>query len=305
MNPAMSLESDIRLLIERIRDAARGVSEGTMSEPRAFEQYRDLSRRYHSLEAALVSERSQGFVRGILHAHNRGNASHLSAVCILRHDGATPLLFAGDRLLLAAATEIISRERTDVSSGETKTIHMGQESGHGFFLVMTVREFGGERIAIAAVSSSPSFRIEDFAFTADLLALLFENRFELDNPFVLDYRKDISAEVSRMFRDFGAHSLTADIYRLASPPGSFSGIGIQGLIDFSNYIVRSLKNHYAAGTRVFALSPSSYVAIYPTEKSDERSNLEFSLQGTIIPYKITRHVLDTPRAICLIVDSIT
>ena len=290
----MSLESDIRLLIERIRDAARGVSEGTMSESRAVEQYRNLSMRYHSLETALVSERAEGFVRGILHNHNRGNASHLSAVCTLRHEGAIPVLFAGDRLLLAAVTEIIGREGKDIRSGETKTIQMGQESGHGFFMGMTVRDLGSERIAIAAVSSSPSFRIEEFTFTADFLILLLEKRVELDNPFVLDYRKDISAEVSRMFRDIGAHSLTADIYRMVSPPGSFSGIGIQGLIDFSNYIVRTLKNHYAAGTRVFALSLSSYVAIYPTEINNERSNLEFSLQGTIIPYKMTRHVLDTP-----------
>jgi hypothetical protein len=298
-------DADISLLLDRIRETIRSVTDGSFPDVRANEQYGKLAAQYRKIEGKYVSDQSRGYVRGILYHHNRNNAAGLTAVFVMRNDEPIPVLFAGDRLLLAALPEIITREYGSLETGVTSRVRLGGSAGQDFFLALRRQNAGRETIVTAAVASSPLFTIADFEFIADLLHLICEKRADLDAPLLLDYSSDISSEISRLFLTADRESLRADLYRLSSPPGSFAGIGVHSLIDFSNYIVHTLKKHYGGDVQVFSLSLTAYLVIHRDGDNDARkSRVELSLQGNIIPYKIVQRKLDSPQAMSLLIETI-
>jgi hypothetical protein len=227
---------------------------------------------------------------------------------MFRKDLPVPLAFAGDKLLLSALPELIERERGTLENGETARLRLGEQTGQAFSLVLKKLMAEREMIVVAAVTSTPLFNTGDFEFLAELLKSIYIKNHEFFSPVMLNYTNDISSEISRIFNGGKEGAVYADHFILYNPPKTFARAGIYNLIDFSNFIVSTLRVTYPEHVHIFALSLSNYIVLYD-EKTKlgldiKRNRIDFIYHGNNIPYKVLQNEIATQQALYLFLESL-
>lgn len=304
----MAETSDIDILLEQIRDTIKARSEGSLSLEKTRDAYNRLLARYRKLEGKYISERAGGFLKGLLYQHNRLNSAGLTAIFHLKNGTPVPLAYAGDKILLTAAPELITRELASLKDDATVRIKLGEASGQIFSLALRKIDVGRDTVILAAVTSTTAFDTGDFEFLAELLAIVYARNFEFFSPVMLNYMNDISSEISRIFNAGKEGPIHADHFHLYSPPGTFTHAGIYSLIEFSSFIVNTLKKTYPASARIFALSLSSFLVLYDEKTSQglaiRQNRIDFQYHGNNIPYKVLHTVIDTPQSLYLFIEKL-
>jgi len=236
------------------------------------------------------------------------NSANVTAIFMFRKGLPVLLAFAGDKILLNALPELINRERAAIDRGATVQIPLGEEGGQSFSLVLKKLMAEREMIVVASVTSSPLFNTVDFDFLAELLKLIYIKNHEFFSPVMLNYMNDISSEISRIFNGGKDGAVYADHFILRNPPGAFAHAGIYNLIDFSSFIVNTLRATYPAQVHIFALSLSNYIVLYD-EKTRlgldiRRDRIDFMYHGNNIPYKVQQNEIATYQALYLFLESL-
>ena len=301
-------ESDISALMEQIRETIRSGSDGALSVTRAREAYKKLLRRYNLIEQKYVSSHSKGFVKGLLYNHNSHNNSNLTALFLMNGTEPVPVAYAGDRLLLAAMPELITREYSSLLDDAIARFRLGEKSGQYFSMIIKKMTVARESIVMVSVSSAPHFSTGHFEYCAGLMQSIFERALELRSPVMMIYSNNISAEISSVFRSMDGGSMHVDQFQLRIPRGSFMHAGIYTLTEFSSIIVTTLKSKYPDSVHIFALSLSTYLVVYGDEIKNSldlkrnRINLEF--HGNSIPYKVEQIEVDSPQSLYLFLEKL-
>lgn len=299
-------ESDISALLEQIRETIRSSSEGTLPVDRTREAYRKLLRRYNLIEQKYVSRHAKGFIKGLLYHHNTHNYSTLAALFLLKGGEWVPVAYAGDRLLLAAMPELIAREQASLLDDVTARFRLGDKGGQPFSMIIKKMTVARESIVVASVTSSPLFNMEYFEHLASLMRSIFERSMELSSPIMMIYINNISSEISSIFRSQEGGALHIDKFHLRIPPGSFMHAGMYTLIEFSNFIVDTLKSRYSAQSSIFALSLASYLVVYGDEVQNsldlKRNRINFEFHGNNIPYKVEQTEIGSPQSLYLFLE---
>ena len=82
--------------------------------------------------------------------------------------------------------------------------------------------------------------------------------------------------------------------------------GMYTLIEFSNFIVDTLKSRYSAPSSIFALSLASYLVVYGDEVQNsldlKRNRINFEFHGNNIPYKVEQTEIGSPQSLYLFLE---
>ncbi|MBN2160068.1 MAG: hypothetical protein JW807_11785 [Spirochaetes bacterium] len=300
--------SDIDVLLDQIRDTIKARSDGLLSLEKTRDAYNKLLSRYRKLEKKYISEQTGAFLKGLLFQHNRLNGANLTAIFHLENNVPVPLAFAGDRILLAAAPELIARELPSLKDDAASRVKLGEATGQTFSLALKKIEVGRDTIVVVAVTSTTAFDLGDFEYLAELLKIVYTKNFEFFSPVMLNYMNDISAEISRIFNTGKDGPIHADHFHLYSPPGTFTHAGIYSLIEFSNFVVSTLKNTYPASAHIFALSLVTFLVLYDEKTSQglaiKQNKIDFHYHGNNIPYKVLHSVIDSPQSLYLFIEKL-
>jgi hypothetical protein len=304
----MAAIQDIEILLDQIRNTIKMQSDGSLSPDKARQSYRKLLARYEKLESKYISANAGGYIKGLLHHHNAANSANVTAVFMFRKGLPVLLAFAGDKILMNALPELIGRERDVIDGGATARLRLGEQGGQSFSLVLKKLMAEREMIVVATVTSTPLFNAGDFEFLAELLKSIYIKNHEFFSPVMLNYMNDLSSEISRIFNGGKEGALYADHFILHNPPGAFARAGIYNLIDFSNFIVKTLRATYPAHVHIFALSLSNYIVLYD-EKTKlgldiRRNRMDFIYHGNNIPYKVLQNEIETQQALYLFLESL-
>ena len=301
-------ESDISVLMEQIRETIKSSSDGSLPAARTREAYKKLLRRYNLIEQKYVSSHGKGFVKGLLHNHNSHNNANLTALFLMKGGAPVPVAYAGDRLLLAAMPELITREYASLLEDGTARFRLGDKSGQSFSMIVKKMTVARESIVVASVSSTPLFNPDQFEYCAGLMRSIFERTLELRSPIMMIYINNISSEISTLFRSLDDGSLYIDHYQLRIPRGSFVHAGIYTLTEFSNFIVSTLKSKYPDSAHIFAISLSSYLVVYGDEIKNsldlKRNRINIEFHGNNIPYKFDQIEIDSPQSLYLYLEKL-
>lgn len=304
----MADTQDIDILLDQIRSTIKMQSDGSLQPDRTRQAYKKLLAQYEKLEKKYISENAGGYIKGLLHHHNIANSANVTAIFMFRKGLPVTLAFAGDKILLNALPELISRERAAIDGGATVRLPLGEDSGQPFSLVLKKLMAEREMIVVAAVTSTPLFNTRDFEFLAELLKSIYIKNHEFLSPVMLNYMNDLSTEISRIFNGGKEGPLYADHFILYNPPGAFALAGIYSLIDFSNFIVKTLRATYPAQVHVFVLSLSNYIVLYD-EKTRlgldiKRNRIDLLYRGNNIPYKVQQNEIETQQALYVFLESL-
>jgi hypothetical protein len=299
---------DIDILLEQIKETINASSDGSLSLEKTRTSYKKLLSEYNALEKKYISKQTSGFLKGLLYHHNVNNSATLSAIYMLRHETLSLIAFAGDRIVLGALPELINREIGDLEISTTKKVKLGEQGGQPFSLFLSRIAAGRETIVAASVTSMPLFNSGDFEFLAQLLREIYLKNREIFSPVMLNYIHRISSEISRVFNFGKEGAVYADHFFLYNPPGAFARIGIYNIIDFSNFIVDTLKKTYPPGVHIYGLSLSNYIVLYDTGTKQgldiKRNRIDFTFHGNNIPYKVQITEIDSPQTMYLFLESL-
>ncbi len=301
-------ESDISALMEQISETIRASSDGDLPITRTREMYAKLLRRYNLIEQKYVSSHAKGFVKGLLYHHNNHNSANLSALFLVKDGVPVPVAHAGDRLLLAAMPELITREYASLLDDGIARVRLGDKGGQTFSMTIKKMTVSRESIVVASVSSTPLFNTDHFEYLASLMRSIFERTMELQSPIMMIYINNISSEISNIFRSMDDGSLHIDQYQLRIPRGSFVHAGIYTLVEFSNFIVSTLKSKYPASVHIFALSLSTFLVAYGEEIKNsldlKRNRISIEFHGNSIPYKVDQIEISSPQSLFLFLEKL-
>lgn len=310
----MNYDTDIESLLDRIRETIRGSLEGSIPLAQVKDEYRDLLARYRKLERGCQSPESRGFLRGLLHHHNRRNGARLTAIFPSDEVIVEPLAYAGDRMLMNALPGLISGAKQEIESGETLIAPLaGSDAAQSadtnrFNLVLRKISAGHEPIILAAVTSDPAFNQGEFDFLSDLIGLIFSKNHERCLPASLNYIRDISADITRVIQGGESTIFFIDQYQLLNPGKSFSYIGLYPMIEFSDYIVDTLKKSYPDEIVIYALSVTRYLVLYDEKTragiQSRRDRIDLTLHGNSIPYKVINREINGPQALFLFLEEL-
>ncbi len=303
----MSGTPDTEIFLNQVKNTISMMSDGSLSAERAKMAYRKLSEQFHKLERKYISENTRGFVKGLLYHHNTVNSATLTALFGANDDDIKPLVYAGDAILLKAIPAFLKKSLKDRESGTLIKIRLGEQSGHPFTLYAKFIDIGNETIIPAAVTSTPLYGTDDFDLLAELLTLLYTKKRKFYSPVTLNYSDDISSETSRLFNGGKDGPIYIDHFILYNQPGAFIGAGIYNLIDFSHFVVKTLKLTYPADVHIFALSLNNYFVLYD-EKTKTRldiklNRIDFDYHGNNIPYKVIHNEIETQQQLYLFLES--
>ncbi|HNW27560.1 MAG TPA: hypothetical protein PKN50_03695 [Spirochaetota bacterium] len=302
----MALTSDTEILLSQIKNTISLWSESALSLEKAKQSYAKLHDQYLKLERKYIAENPRGFIKGLLHNHNISNNAALTALYAVSEKKVDPLAFAGDAILLNAIPKKIVTQ--DLDGGTVRKVRLGDQEGKAFTLFVKGIVVGRDSIAVATVASSPIFNMRGFELLADLLSMLYRKNREIYTPVMLNYINDLSSEISRLFNGGKNGPVYADYFILYNRPGSFSGAGVYNLIDFSHFVVKTLKSTYPANVHIFALSLSNYFVLYDeTTKIGleiKRNRIDFNYHGNNIPYKVIHTEIGTQQQLYLFLESL-
>jgi hypothetical protein len=304
----MTALSDTELILNQIKKTISLWSEGSLSLDNAKNAYHKLHDQYLKLERKYISENSQGFLKGLLHHHNMVNNAALTALFSLREDSVVPLVFAGDTILLGAIPGLIHKKLEDLNATSASQLPLGDRGGQAFTLFAQKIEIGRDTIIPAAVASTSLFNNIDFSVLVELLSTVYRKNRELFSPVMLNYVNDISSEISKLFDGGKNGPVYADLFILYNPPGAFAGAGIYNLIDFSHFIVKTLKMVYPAHANIFALSLANYFVLYDENTKMgleiKPNRIDFNYHGNNIPYKVVNTEIGTQQQLYLFLESL-
>jgi hypothetical protein len=300
----MAGTSENEILLNRIRDVILANLDGSLSVEKTREAYRKMLLEYSRLEKKYISEDASGYLKGLLYNHNKINYANLTAVFLIRNDNPALLGFHGDTVLLKALPELIMREYATRESDSTVRMPLTKEvegNGQDFSLIIKKIITPGEPYLLASITSARDFKIENFNYLSELVALLFSRGNTSNSPAVLDYIKDITSEISKSIQSANGTRFYIDYYMLLSPYEAFSHIGIYPMIEFSNLIVDILKKAYSREVRIFALTVFKYLVLYDEEIKKsldiKRNRINITYQGNSIPYKVLHEEIETPQSL--------
>ncbi|OHD65341.1 MAG: hypothetical protein A2176_15525 [Spirochaetes bacterium RBG_13_51_14] len=304
----MSAGTDINILLDQIRDVIKARSVGNLTLEKTRDAYKKLLLQYRKLERKYVSDHVTGFIKGLLYHHNTANSAHLTAIYVMKNGNPVPLASAGDKILMNALPELISREYGSLRDSVITRIPLGEQGGQAFTLMLTTIAAVRETIVAGTVTSSPLFNADDFKFLAELLKTIYEKNSEFFTPVMLNYMHDISSQISKIFNDGKGDAVYVDRFTLYNPHESLYHAGIYKLIEFSNFIVNTLKRTYPDTVRIFALSLSSYLVLYDENTKQrldiKRNRIDFDFHGNNIPYKVLHTEIDTPQSLYLFLEKL-
>lgn len=304
----MAVIPDTDILMDQIRNTIKGWSDGSLSASKVRQSYQKLQEQYLKLERKYISDNSRGYVKGLLHHHNMANSATLTALFLLQGDTLATVSFAGDAILLNALPGLIMPAVEDLKKEPVLQKRLGEQGGQSFTLTTTLIEVGRETLIVAAVASTPLFSTGDFTILSKLIGTLYAKSRELKTPVMLNYINDISAEISRLFSGGKNGPVYTDNFILFIPPGAFTGAGVYNLIDFSRFIVQTLKLTYPSTVHIFALSLSNYFVLFD-EKTRlgldvKRNRIDFDYHGNNIPYKVNHTEIGTQQQLYLFLESL-
>jgi len=301
-------ESEISALMEQIRETIKSSSDGALPAAKTRDAYKKLLKRYNLIEQKYVSSHSKGFIKGLLHHHNTHNSANLTALFLMKPEGPFPVVFAGDRLLLAAMPELITREYASLLDDGTSRVRIGDKGGQSFSMIIRKMAVAGESIVVASVSSTPIFSTELFDYCAALMKSIYERNMEPRSPIMLIYINNISTEISNLYRSMDGGSLVIDQYQLRIPRGSFRHAGIYTLTEFSRFIVSTLKSKYPDSVHIFTISLSSYLVAYGEDTRNsldlKRNKINIEFHGNSIPYKVEQTEIESPQSLFLYLEKL-
>lgn len=302
----MAVISDTEIILSQIKSTISLWSEGSLSLEKAKQSYKKLYDQYLKLERKYISENSRGFLKGLLHHHNITNNAALTALLAVRGDTVEPLAFAGDAILMKAVPGKITMQ--DLEKETVTQVRLGEKAGKAFFLFFKGTVIGRDTIVAASVASTPLFSNGDFLFLTEWLNTLYRKNRELFTPVMLNYVNDISSEISKLFNGGKNGPVYTDHFILYNQPGAFTGASIHNLIDFSRFIVKTLKQTYPPHVHIFTLSLSNYFVLYD-EKTKmgldiRRNRIDFIYHGNSIPYKVNHTEIGTQQQLYLFLESL-
>jgi hypothetical protein len=304
----MTAISDTELILSQIKKTIALWSEGSLSPEKTRIAYKKLHDQYVKLERKYISDNSRGFLKGLLHHHNMANSATLTALFTVRDDTVVPLAFAGDAILLNAIPGLIKGKLNDLATGSVIQLPLGDTGGQAFTLFVQKVEIGRDTIVPAAVTSTPLFNNVDFELLVELLTTVYRKNQELFSPVMLNYINDISSEISKLFNGGKDGPVYTDHFILYNPPGAFAGAGIYNLIDFSHFIVETLKMVYPSHVHIFALSLANYFVLYDEKTKlglDIKPNrIDFNYHGNNVPYKVIHTEIGTQQQLYLFLESL-
>ncbi len=298
---------EIDILIGQLRETIQRRASGTLSPEKTDHVYRTLLARFNALEKRHHSDRPGGYIKGVLHHHNRHNHSSLTAILVKKEDAAIPVVFAGDAILLQAIPEIIEREAQSISAGNSVRIPLGDKSGHTHVMSLKKFEPGDETIFVASVTSTPLFDLSAFDYIADFACSVYDRYSTYFDPTTLDYIQRLSSELVAVYES-SMGVLYADHFILKNPLSSLSLTGTRTLIDFSEYIVQTLSDAYPEPVVVLVVSLGDYLVLFDdgaTSNADVRHNrIDIVYNTNLVPYRSTRTAIDSPGALAVFIEEL-
>ncbi len=303
----MSGTTDTEIFLNQVKTTIALMSDGSLSAEKAIIAYRKLREQFHKLERKYISENTRGFIKGLLHHHNIVNGATLTALFRVRDDLVEPITYAGDAILLKAIPFFLKKSLHTQDGQNHIRVRLGEESGHPFTLYATCIDLGNETIIPATVTSTPLYNTGEFDLLSELLRLLYHKKQKFYSPVTLNYSDDISAETARLFNEGKDGPIYIDHFILYNKPGAFIGAGIYNLIDFSHFVVKTLKMTYPSDVHIFALSLNNYFVLYDEKTKmglDIKLNrIDFDFHGNNIPYKVIHNEIETQQQLYLFLES--
>lgn len=299
--------TDTEIFLNQIKNTIALNTDGSLSMERAIIAYKKLREQFHKLERKYVGENTRGFIKGLLYHHNIVNSATLTALFRAREDVVEPIAYAGDTILLNAIPAFLKKSLDNQDREKLIQVRLGEQSGHPFSLYATCIDMGSETIITATVTSTPLYSTVEFDLLSELLRLLYQKKRKFYSPVTLNYSDDISAETSRLFNSGKDGPIYIDHFILYNQPGAFIGAGIYNLIDFSHFIVKTLKMTYPSDVHIFALSLNNYFVLYDENTKmglDIKLNrIDFDYHGNNIPYKVIHNEIETQQQLYLFLES--
>ncbi len=304
----MSGKPDTEIFVSQIKNTIRAWSDGSLSFDRAKFAYKKLHEQYLKIERKYISENTRGFLKGLLHNHNIANSATLTALFRANDDSVSTLAYAGDAILLNAIPELLQEKSKDIEKDSVIQMRLGEQTGQSFSLFLKRIVIGRETIVIAAVTSTPLFNSGDFELLSEILSLVFKKNRDLLAPVTLNYIHDISSQISRLFNGGKDGPVFTDHFILYNPPGAFTGAGIHNIIDYSHFIINTLKMTYPADAHIFTVSLKNYFVLYD-EKTKmglgiKRNRIDFDYHGNNIPYKVIHTEIGTQQQLYLFLEAL-
>jgi hypothetical protein len=304
----MPSTNEIDTLLDRIRSTIKASAEGSLSLDKTRHAYKKLLDEYSSLERKYISTQAGGYLKGLLYHHNTFNSANLTAVFIIRNDTPEHLVYAGDRILLNALPDLISRELPGLDQGAAVFVPLGEQDGQTFSMALKRITAGHHPIVVASVTSTTVFNMADFDLLIELLNIIYMKYRDFFSTVMLNYISDISSEISHIFNSGKGGSVHADHFILYIPPGAFARAGIYDLIEFSDFIVSTLKTTYPDSVHIFTLSISNYIVLYDSATKQgldvNRNRIDFFYGENNIPYKVQITEIDSPQSLYLFLESL-
>jgi tetrahydromethanopterin S-methyltransferase subunit F len=297
----MKSDDSCEQLREAIKKSIKAQVDGRVDIDQARKEYSQLYSRYRSLESGYISDRSRGYLKGLLYHHNMKNHALLSAVFDMKGGKPDPVLFTGDRLLLSAIPEMISRLHSEHEEMVTLRTTMSREEPTAFELIFIKGDFQNGRFCIAAVSASPSFEDKHFELCAHSILAIFKKHYNSSSAVSVSYINALSREIGHLLEISAGTTLLADHFIMEKLADSFGHTGIKKVIKISEFIVRRLEEIYPANVHVIALSLSHFVVIYDKEtvfeKGFKRNRIDFEYMENNIPYRVKQTEIKSPESI--------
>lgn len=303
----MNDTKEIDILIGQLRETIQRRARGTLSHEKTDHVYRTLQSRFNLLEKRHLSDRPGGYIKGLLHHHNRLNHSSLTAMLVQKENVPVPVAFSGDAILLQALPEIITREGPLLAAGDSVRIPLGEKGDQTHILSLIRLAPGDETVFVASVTSTPLFDASAFGYIADFICALYERFLDYYVPSTLDYIQRISSDLVAIYES-SMGILYADHFMLNNPLTALSLTGTRALIDFSEFIVKTLADAYPEPVVVLVVSLANYLVIFddgtPANSEVRHSRIDIVYHTNLVPYRSTRTSIDSPGALAIFIEEL-
>jgi len=284
------MRDEISKLILDIGGAMKDFSRGRISLSDAEAAYARLAGEYGRIEGELRNDDATGLLEGILYHHNIRNFSTHSGIYLERKGTVTPLVFRGDAAQAARIAETLRQRASDLATSDVR--HYEPEGTGGLAQTLhavRVATAGPDTVCFAALSSSPWFSDEAFAYTGAILALMVEGHAAQEQDY--SYFSVIKNQADAFIRAHmdQSHDIMTNIFIFRNIEKIFSHLGFYAILDVSETIRRTLADNFPAGTLCLAPTPRMYLVFtrhLRKRGADLKGNrIDFIYRGITIPFQ--------------------
>ncbi len=284
------MREEISKLVREIGSTIKGFSRGSMSLEDAESACSRLQDDYLSLEAELKNENARGIMEGVLYNHNAANFSLHSGLYLMDKKDVSPLFYYGDGGIAERTAAALLRNRGPFNPGEIQ--RLGTENTEGLSLDLHVTPVSSTRsltVLFAALSSSPYFSPETFAYTGSVLNHLLDgNALSSQNYcYFAEIRRTadifITANLDR------SHDIMTTILIFRNIEKIFNHLGFFTLIDVSDSIKSEITGIFPRNS--LCINPSLRMYLVFTRhmkgRDSEIRNIktEFRYRGISLPHQ--------------------